>query len=132
MKTASLGLVVLAVTMGLVGCNESAAPTSQVKRIAVSKLEAAATVAAGAPLDVVLTVEIGGCATFDHISESRSGSQIDLKAWGVVPDSPCATLMNLKLEPHAYRLEPPFPTTFTIVVQPIQFGILLTREVQVQ
>src|ERR1700686_4683892 len=85
MKTVSLGVVVAAMLAGLGACSDSEAPATQdplIHQIPVVKLDAPATVAPGASVDVVLTVEVGGCVGFDHIAEVRSGSQINLAAWG--------------------------------------------------
>lgn len=97
-------------------------------------LDAPATVAPGASVDAVLTVEWGGCVVFDHITEVRSGSQIELAAWGrelSIPPGAFCTDQAIQT-PHTYRLEPPFPTKFTIIVQPITFEVLLERQVLVQ
>ena len=136
MKCGGSGLAVAAVVTVLMGCTDSAGtkePT-ELKRLPVSKLEAPATVSAGASVDVVLTVGRGACEAFDHVSEVRDNSQITLAAWGrdlaIPPGAACPDI--LIEEPHTYRLDPPFPARFTIVVQPIHFGPLLSREVQVQ
>jgi hypothetical protein len=135
MRIVSLGVVVGVLVTILVGCTDSAAPPpSGIARIGVAKLDAPTTVALGSPVDAVLTVEVGGCVSFDHITAARSGSRITLAAWGktatLPPNAVC--MAYLIQEPHTYRLDPPFPTKFTIVVQPIQFGVLLSRDVQVQ
>jgi len=133
MKTGFSVFVIVALALG---CRDPAAPKviNHTRLISVSKLEAPATIPAGAPVDVVLTVEVGGCVGFDHISAVRDGSLITLAAWGreaqIPPGAGC--MAYLMEEPHTYRLDPPFPRNFTIVVQPIQFGVLLTRDVQVQ
>jgi hypothetical protein len=131
------GLAVAAIVTVLMGCMDSAGPTkepTQFQPLPVSKLEAPATVTAGASVDVVLTVGRGACVAFDHISEVRGDSQITLAAWGrelmIPPGAACIGI--LIEEPHTYRLDPPFPSRFTILVQPVQFGPLLSREVQVQ
>ena len=135
MKTVSWIPAIVALSLG---CRDSAAPVSSkdIRPIAVSKLEAPVSASPATAFDVVLTVEVGGCVGFDHISEVRGGSQITLTAWGreFHPPTGGACLDYLKLEPHAYRLDPPFPSqeNITIVVQPVQFGVLLTREVLIQ
>lgn len=133
MRIVSLGVVAGVLVTSLVGCRDSAAPSSP-ERIEVTRLDAPATVAAGASVDAVLTVRIGCGLRFDHITEVRSGSEITLTAWGerLTPPANTACILIPIEEPHTYRLEPPFPTTFTIVVPPIQSGASLTQEVQVQ
>jgi hypothetical protein len=122
---------------GLGACSDPAGPANQnpeIVRIGVDKLEAPATVAPGAPVDVVLNVEVGGCTSFDHITAVRDRSRISLSAWGRVftPPNNGYCMDYLRIEPRTIRLEPPFPTKFTIIVQPIAFGVLLTRDVTVQ
>src|SRR5258706_13706562 len=137
MRIFSLGIALAAMVTGLGACSVWAGPANknpEIVQIGVHKLDAPATVAPGGSLDVVLTVEIGGCTSFNHITAVRSGSQISLSAWGKVFTPPnngfCPD--NLLYEQHTYRLEPPFPTKFTLIVQPISFGVLLTRDVTVQ
>ena len=136
MKCVRSGLAIAVVITVLTACTDSAGTNElgQLHLLPVSKLEAPATISAGASVDVVLTVGRGGCETFDHISEVRGDSQITLAAWGrdvaIPPGDGCVRI--LIEEPHTYRLDPPFPARFTIVVQPIHFGPLLSREVQVQ
>ena len=136
MKRGGSGLAVAAVVTVLMGCTDSAGTKepAQSHPLPVSKLEAPATVSAGSPVDVVLTVGRGACEAFDHISEVRGDSQITLAAWGrnlaSPPGAECPRI--LIEEPHTYRLDPPFPARFTILVQPVQFGPLLSREVSVQ
>jgi hypothetical protein len=137
MRVVSLGVVAGVLVTSLIGCShspDSIGPPDGLRKLAVAKLDAPATVAPGAPVDAVLTVEWGACVVFDHISEVRSGSQIELAAWGrqlsIPPGASCTG--QAFQTPHTYRLEPPFPTKFTIIVQPVTFGVLLTRQVQVQ
>jgi|SRR6266853_5331135 len=137
MKTVSLAIALAVIVAGLGACSDSAGPGRQnpeIVQIGVDKLDAPATVAPDAPLDVVLNVEVGGCTSFDHITAVRSGSQINLSAWGKVftPPNNGYCMDYLLHESHTIRLEPPFPTKFTLIVQPITFGVLLTRDVQVQ
>ena len=137
MRIVSLGVVVAFLATSLMGCSHSAdsvGPPDGSGKLAVRTLDAPATVAPGTPVDAVLTVEWGGCVVFDHISEVRNGSQIELAAWGrqlSIPPGAFCTDQAFQT-PHTYRLEPPFPTKFTIIVQPITFGVLLTRDVTVQ
>jgi hypothetical protein len=133
MRIVSLGVVVGVLATSLMGCRDSAAPSSP-ERIEVTRLDAPSTVAPGASVDAVLTVGIGCGLRFDHITEVRSGSEITLTAWGkrltLPPNTFC---IDIRVEePHTYRLEPPFPSKFTIVVPPIESGTSLTQEVQVQ
>jgi hypothetical protein len=137
MKTVSLGLALAVIVSGLGACSDPAGPANQnpeIVQIGVNRLDAPATVALGAPIDVVLNVEIGGCTSFDHITAVRGGSEINLSAWGKVftPPNNGFCMAYLLHEQHSIRLEPPFPTKFTIIVQPITFGVLLTRDVTVQ
>jgi hypothetical protein len=137
MRSVSLGVVVGVLATSLMGCShspDSVGPPDGLRKLPVAKLEAPATVAAGASIEAVLTVESGGCVVFDHISEVRNGSQIELAAWGkaiVIPAGTSCTDQAIRT-PHTYRLTPPFPTQVTIIVQPVTFGVLLTRQVTVE
>jgi hypothetical protein len=133
MKTLSLGLAVAMSMTISVGCRDSGGP-DQYARLQVTKLEAPATVAAGASVDVVLTVGFGSCITFDRISEGRDGAQINLVVWGRqhIPPGNGSCPDILLTEPRAYRLEPPFPPRFTVVIPPVFGERLLTQDIEVQ
>jgi hypothetical protein len=86
--------------------------------LGVSKLEAPATVAAGSTLTVVLTVETGGCISFDRIEVTRDASGANVTAWGVDASRKGVTCPdNLVETPHSYDFTPPFQSQFTIQVQ---------------
>jgi hypothetical protein len=101
--------------------------------LGVSKLEAPATIAVGSTLTIVMTVETGGCVSFDHIDVSRDASGAILTAWGVdISNRRGTTCPAILVEtPHSYDFKPPFQSQFTIQVQRGRLSPL-TATVQVQ
>jgi hypothetical protein len=101
--------------------------------LGVSKLDAPTTVAAGSTLTVVLTVETGGCVSFDRIEVTRDASGANLTAWGVDISNRRGTVCpDILIEtPHRYDFKPPFQSPFTIQVQRGRLSPL-TATVQVQ
>jgi hypothetical protein len=102
--------------------------------LGVSKLEAPATISAGSPLNIVVTVTTGGCTSFDRLEVQRDASSATLTAWGIDAAKgekgvSCPT--NIVDTPHNYQFDPPFSNPFTIQVQRGRLGPL-TATVQVQ
>ncbi|HST07114.1 MAG TPA: hypothetical protein VLJ83_03040 [Gemmatimonadaceae bacterium] len=93
--------------------------------LGVSKLEAPATIAAGSTLTVVVTVETGGCVSFDHLDVVRAASGDLSNRKGIsCPDILVET-------PHSYDFRPPFQSEFTVQVQRGRLSPLMAT-VQVQ
>lgn len=131
MKSALFGAVVVAVVA--VGACNPFAPDQSVL-LGVSKLEAPATIAAGSPLTVVLTVTTGGCKTFDRIAVERDPSAVSLTPWGTDGAIGKKNIMcpaNIIDTPHSIRLDPPFQSPFVILV-PREGLDPLTATVQIQ
>jgi hypothetical protein len=131
MNRISFGSVFVAVaTVG--ACNPFAPDQSVL--LGVTKLEAPATISAGSPLTVVLTVTTGGCVTFDHIDVERDTYGAALTPWGrdgakgkknvLCP----AIIMDT---PHSIQLDPPFQSPFMVLV-PREGWDTLTATVQIQ
>ncbi|PYO07483.1 MAG: hypothetical protein DMD30_10940 [Gemmatimonadetes bacterium] len=115
MKSFFGSVVVAVVAAG--ACNPFAPDQSVV--LDVTKLEAPATIAAGSPLTVVLTVTTGGCKTFDHIAVERETYAAALTPWGTdgaigKKDVSCPT--DIRETPHSIQLEPPFGSPFLVLV----------------
>ena len=88
------------------GCTSVTAPPDKFL-LSVTKLEAPATVAAGSPIDVVLTLEIGGCQTFDEVRELRFDASVELTVFGK-PLRGCPG--QRVVETRAYRIDAPSST----------------------
>ena len=102
--------------------------------LAVSKIDAPSTVVAGTPFDVVLTVDTGGCRSFERMDVVRSQMGVSFTVWGKDgskgrSDVTCPD--NLILEPHTYQVKPPFSGPFNIYVNRGRLSPL-TATVQVQ
>ena len=124
----------LIVASSVIACRDPAA-TNDLVVLDVQSLHAPATIAAGASLSVVLNVEVGGCLTFDHIQATRRGSEIDLVAWGkdirTGRKDMGISCPRLLLEQRTLQLDPPFPSSFTLVIDRGRLSPL-TATVQVQ
>jgi hypothetical protein len=88
--------------------------------LSVSELNAPATVTPGARFSVVLTVQTGGCLSFDRIVETfRDASGATLTAWGTDGSKGrknVACPADVRYEPHSYELSPPFSNPFKVTV----------------
>lgn len=132
MKLVLFGVAIAAAVTVPVACNPFAPDQSVI--LGVSKLEAPATISAGTPLTVVVTVTTGGCTTFDHFAVERQPSVASIVAWGRDAakgrkDVNCP--LDIRLEPHTYQFDPPFQNSFTVLVY--REGLdPLTATVQVQ
>ncbi len=131
MKTALLGLS-LACVVGIVQSCNPFSPDQSVT-LGVAQLEAPATIVAGTPLSVVLTVELGGCKSFERIVTERTPQHATLTVLGSDAskgrDVSCPA--NYFTEPHTVQLDPPFSNPFTITVNRGRVSPL-TATVQVQ
>lgn len=113
MKLASLGLALV-----VVACNPF--DPNRAVFLPVTNLDAPATIAAGSPLTVVLTVTTGGCLTFDRISVQRVESGAVMAALGrdasrANSNITCPDI--LLSETHSYTFDPPIQSPFTIQVE---------------
>ncbi len=114
------------------GCNPFAPDKSVV--LGVTKLEAPATISAGSPLTVVLTVTTGGCTTFDHIAVEREVFAASLTPWGTdgAKGEKNVSCPALILDtPHSIQLDPPFQSPFMVLVPRVGLDPL-TATVEVQ
>lgn len=109
-----LGFAALMLTSA---CNPFA--PDQTVQLGVSKLEAPATVSSGNSFSVVLTVTVGGCRSFDHISMQRSLSGATLRVWGRDAAKGRKDILcpqNIVEEQHAFEFFPPYASNFTVTV----------------
>jgi hypothetical protein len=132
MRRVLFGLVVAGLAAAPLGCNPFASNQSVV--LLVDQLDAPASISAGSPLTVVLTVVVGGCTTFERITVQRNASGATMTAWGrdgaKGRDLVCTD--DARPEPHSYQFDPPFQNSFTVQV-PRERGLsTLSTTVQVQ
>jgi hypothetical protein len=132
MKTVLFAVSLAGMLVFLEGCNPFA--PDQSVRLGVSQLDAPQTIPAGTTLTVVLTVQLGGCLSFDRIVIERTSANATLTAMGTSAakgkkDVSCP--LDIFYEPHTVQLDPPFSSPFTITV--IRDGLSpLTASVQIQ
>jgi hypothetical protein len=131
-KTALLALGLA----GMIGCLESCNPFApdQSVQLGASKLDAPQTITSGSSLNVVVTVQLGGCLSFDRIVTERTTTNATLTVLGTDAakgrkNVSCATYIFY--EPHTVRLDPPFSNPFTITANNGRLPPL-TATVQVQ
>ena len=112
--------VLLVVASGaVVGCSNLSAP-DQTVILGVSKLDAPSTVSSGQAINLVLSVELGGCLRFDRIETNRDASGANLIVWGKdisIGRKGITCTSELRIEPHSVDLQPPFQNPFTVMVQ---------------
>ena len=132
MKRVLFGLAVVGLAAAPLGCNPFAADQSVV--LLVDQLDAPASISAGSPLTVVLTVVVGGCKVFDRIAVQRNASGATMIAYGrdVAKGKDLACTQQALPEAHSYQFDPPFQNQFTVQVQREMGLSPLTATVQVQ
>jgi hypothetical protein len=118
-KTRSFGNALGALAfLQFAGCKSTSAPTDAVL-LQVESMNAPATVSAGAPVNLQLNVDVGGCLAFDHIQSVVMGSQTVVRVWGkdIRTDPNIGYLCpRILVEQHTYQLQPRSAPTITIVV----------------
>ncbi len=132
MKSLFVGIAVVGLVAVPIACNPFAPDQSVV--LSVTQLDAPATIAAGSPLTVVLTVTTGGCTGFDRIEALRGATGASITVWGrdaSVGRSDLICPAILRNEPHSFTFDPPFQGSFTVQVQRGRLDPL-TATVQVQ
>ena len=124
MKSALLGVAVAVLAGSTAGCHDPVRsspipPSGQAFIFHISKINAPDSVLPGVPLSVVLTALSGGCARFDRIETEKNSSGASVTVWGVNPqigNPRMACTADLRVEPHTLTFDPPFASSFTIVV----------------
>jgi hypothetical protein len=117
MKSAWL-VACIAAVFATVACNPFSPNQSVI--LAVTKLEAPATVAPAGPLSVTLTVQFGGCISFNRIDVQRFAGGARLIPWGTDAsighkDLVCPSILHE--ESHSVQVDPPFVDPFNILVE---------------
>jgi hypothetical protein len=130
-KTALLALGLA----GIIGCLETCNPFApdQSVQLSASKLDTPQTIPSGSALDVVVTVQLGGCVSFDRIVTERTTGHATLTVMGTdaAKGKNVSCPANIFYEPHTVRFDPPFSNPFTITVDNGRL-MPLTATVQVQ
>ena len=118
MKTVSSAVAVSTVLLCLFGCNPFEPDQSVI--LGVTKLDAPASIAAGASFAVTLTVQTGGCTSFDRIEVQKTSSSVRLVPWGKDArvghkDIMCPDVIYDT--PHTLQFNPPFDNPFQVYVE---------------
>jgi hypothetical protein len=118
MKRLLLGMAVVGLAAAPLACDNPFAP-EQLVRLNVTELDAPAAISAGSSLTVTLTVQTGGCLSFDHFEVERGASFATVTVWGEdaakgKPGMACTA--DVRFEPHSYTFDPPFQSPFTVQV----------------
>jgi hypothetical protein len=117
MKTV-LSVVVTSGLVALAGCNVFDPDQSVI--LGVPKIDAPATVAAGSPFTVGVTVQTGGCRSFDRIDVQKFDAGVRLVPWGKDAsagrkDISCPAYILEEL--HSVQIDPPFSDPYQVVVE---------------
>jgi hypothetical protein len=129
MRSISFGVVALAL---VAGCGLTDPDQSVI--LGVSNLDAPTTVASGSTITAVLTVNLGGCLSFDHIQVTRDASGANVTVWGndaSIGNKGIVCTSDFKVESRSVQFDPPFANAFTIEVNQGRLGPLMAV-VQVQ
>jgi prophage tail gpP-like protein len=131
MRIVSLGFAVALVSSGA-GCWILAPHESVI--LPVTEIAAPASIPAGTQLSVVLTVQTGGCTRFDRIETERTATRATITAWGREPASgrnvQCTA--DIRYDRHTVNFNPPFGSTFDIVINREGEGPALARRVRIE
>jgi hypothetical protein len=112
MKSAMLGLVVLVASVS--GCS-SIFGSDKAVVLAVTEIEAPASIPAGTALSAIVTVESGGCRRFDRLETNRTASGATIVAWGRdASGKNVACTSDIRYDHVPARFDPPFASTFTL------------------
>ncbi len=119
-------LLALLIAFLATGCN--LVPDREVILV-VQKIEGPSTAAAGSPFTVIVTVEAGGCLSFDRFSAIRAAGDVQLTARGRDSERRgTACTADIGPERHAYVVQPPFQSPFVVIaIQPD--GSTLSKQV---
>jgi len=132
MKRALSVMLVAGLIVSVSHCNPFA-PDQSVE-LGVSKIDVPATVQSGTSFNVVLTVQLGGCLSFDRIDVVRSETSATFTVWGKNAAKGKTNVVcpqNIIEEPHSYEVRPPFSGPFTVWVNRGRLSPLTdTAEVQ--
>jgi len=132
MKTLSSVLLLSGIV--LAGCNPFEAKPDQSVILSVPKIDAPASVPAGASFTVTLTVQTGGCRAFSRLAVEKFTTGIHVVPLGTDAsighkDITCPDI--LVEESHAIQVDPPFSGPFQVYVDQGRLGPLVAT-IQVQ
>jgi len=133
MKRFLLGMAVVGFAAAPLAC-DNPFDTDQSVRLGVTQLDAPNTISTGGSLTVTLTVQTGGCLSFDHFEVERGASSATVTVWGedaAKGRTGVSCTADVRFEPHSYTFDPPFQSPFTVQVDRGSLSPL-TAVVQVQ
>jgi hypothetical protein len=123
MNRASLVVgAVAALLISVSGCHHAVAATEELALVRVSDWSVPSVAQAGSPLQITLEVQSGGCIMFKRVEVLRTESQVTIRVWGTTP-APIpgvgVMLMCPRTSPQTevVQLDPPFPRSFTVIVE---------------
>ena len=131
MKTV-LSVVLLSGLIALTGCNVFDPDRSVI--LSVPKIDAPATVTAGASFTVTLTVQTGGCRSFSRLEVQKSNSGVHVVPWGTdarIGNKGVICPAIITDEPHAIQIDPPFSGPYQVFVDQGRL-MPVTATIQVQ
>lgn len=132
MKKVLSATLLAALSFSAGGCNPF--EPDQSVQLGVSALDAPSSVNAGTAFNIVLTVQTGGCLSFDRIDVVRAETSVSFTVWGKDASkgrSGITCPQILRLEPHTYEVKPPYSGPFSVFVDRGRLSPL-TATVQVQ
>ena len=131
MKTV-LSVVVVSGLVVITGCNVLDPDRSVI--LPVPRIDAPATVTAGASFTVTLTVETGGCLSFTRLEVQKSNTGVHVVPWGTdarIGNKGILCPQNIVDTPHAIQIDPPFSGPYQVYVEQGRLGPV-TATIQVQ
>ena len=130
--SATFAIALLAASLS--GCSSSGSGSMGIADpvvLSAAKLDAPSTIGPTATLTATVTLNRGGCTTFDRFDVVRTGSEVRITAWGIFHGPmPCVAPEPLV---ETAQVAPPFPASFTVTfVQPPGAGADLSAAVSVR
>lgn len=113
---ATLPCVAAAILMASIGCGSIFGYNRPVI-LTVTEINAPTVVAAGSSFSARLTVQTGGCLSFDYIDTDRTQSVANITVWGRDAGGKGVSCpADIRYESYTVQFSPPFASTFTIRV----------------
>lgn len=110
----SLFVLAVAVAFSGLGCS-SIFGSDKAVVLAVTEIEAPASIPAGTALSAIVTVESGGCRRFDRLATTRTAAGATFVAWGRDAGGKNVSCpADIRYDHVPARFDPPFASTFTL------------------
>ena len=116
MKTV-LSVVLVSGLVAVTGCNIFDPDQSVI--LSVPKIDAPATVSTGSSFTVTITVQTGGCKSFDRLEVEKSNTGVHVVPWGTdaaIGSKGISCPQDIREEPHAIQIDPPFSGPYQVFV----------------